>query len=211
MNYDNFMAFIKAYPETRELQFIEMSGKESRYRNYNLNSRHILNFPEGSGVGTMILHSMTDIYKVSQLEYYKDLARELKIEDTQGLFESITYSSCKKDKMGKVSLNTTSKKWLDKMLQFVVSNYTELKYGISKKSPRRNSKQYKDKLTWIIQTERLSRGENKNFKEVFDLTSDIYMTIINKRCSPSLDKADKKFLLHQIESSLIKINAIGGV
>lgn len=212
MNYDNFIKFLKAYPRTRELQFMGVSTG-SRYRSFNIRSKHILQFPEESGVGTMILHSMVDIHKVHQLEYYKDLAKELKIENAQGLYESITFNSCKKDKMGKVDLNTTSQKWLSKMLQFVVNNYVELKYN-NTKSPRRNSKQFKDKLCWAGSSRVAKRAEHKDFKNLFDLTTSMYMVIVNKRCDPALaalSKSDKKFLLSQIESCLTKVNEMGGV
>lgn len=214
MKYDNIIKFLKAYPEIRELQFIEASGGENRYRSFNLLNKFVLQFPEESGVGTMVLTSMVDIYKVSQLEYYKNLAQELGTENAQGFYDSITYSSCKKDKAGKIMLNVTSGKWMKKMLDFIVKNYVQLKYN-GKSSPRRNSKQYKDKLSWSPSPniDRVTkRGEPKDFQEIFDSITDMYMTIIGKdKTSMFLDKADKKFLLYQIESCLTKLHKTGGV
>jgi len=209
MNYSNIVNFLEAYPQSRELQFVQQVP-ENRYRSFQVNVKHILSFPEESGVGTMILQSMTDINKIYQLEYYIELAKQLKIENVQGFYESITYTSCRKGEFGKINLSMTSVKWLDKMLSFVVNHYSELKYGNGTKRPRRNSKQFKDVFCRVPQTYKVLKPEHKNFKDAFDLISNVYMTII-KDPRVSLSKPEKKFVLSQIESCLIKIKEMEGV
>ena len=206
MNYDNVVGFLKAFPEFREMQVITKSLGESRYRSFNLKSKFIMSFPEKTQVGTMVIESISDMYKVHQLECYKNLANELGIVNAQGFYESISYSNCKKGKMGKMNINKTTDKWFSLMMSFIVDNYTQLKYG-NKKSPRRNSKQYKDKLCHHASYDSKTRNENPDYKSHFDSTTKMYMSIVNQDRSPTLiPKIRNKCLLSQIESFLTSMS-----